>query len=75
MSSPSVTEILKLSPKKRLAVVEAIWDSLAADPDCVPVPASHVREIRRRLAVYEANPVETVSWDEAKASALRKLGK
>ena len=75
MSSLSVAEILKLSPQKRLAMVEAIWDSLAADPDSVPVPSSHVREVRKRMAAYEANPEETVSWDQAKASALRKLGK
>ncbi len=74
MSSLSVAEILKLIPLKRLAMVEAIWDSLAADPDAVPVPASHVREISKRMADYEANPEKTVSWDEAKASALRKHG-
>ncbi len=56
-------------------MVQAIWDSLAADPDAVPVSASHVREIRKRMAACEANPEKTVSWDEAKASALRKFGK
>lgn len=73
MSPLSVSEILKLSPKKRLEAVEAIWDSLAAEPGSVPVPASHLREVRKRLASYRANPEQTVSWDEAKASAMRKL--
>lgn len=73
MSSISVSEILKLSPRRRLAMVEAIWDSLRVEPGSVPVPASHVRELKRRMAGYEANPEATVAWDEAKDGAVKKL--
>ena len=54
-------------------MVEAIWDSLRAEPGSVPVPASHVRELKRRLVNYEANPEATVAWDEAKGGAVKKL--
>lgn len=75
MSSTTITELLKLSPKERLTIVEALWDSLAADPASVPVPPSHVRELKRRMAKYEADPEgNTVSWEEVRAGARRKLG-
>lgn len=68
-------EILKLSPKRRLEMVEAIWNSLADDPASVPVPSSHLAELKRRLAEYEADPDGTsVSWEQVRDKARKKLG-
>jgi putative addiction module component (TIGR02574 family) len=54
-------------------MVEAIWDSLAAEPEAVPVPASHIKELKKRLAAYDSAPSDVISWDEAKSKALKKL--
>lgn len=43
-------EILRLPVEDRLRLVEDVWDSIAAEPDAVPVPDWHRRELDRRLA-------------------------
>jgi putative addiction module component (TIGR02574 family) len=46
----------RLGVDERLALVEEIWDSIAADPASVPLPADHKAELDRRLADHAANP-------------------
>jgi putative addiction module component (TIGR02574 family) len=70
-----VSEILRLSARKRLEMVEAIWDSLAAEPGNVSIPASHARELKRRLQDYKLTPGGTLPWEEVKAETLKKLVK
>jgi putative addiction module component (TIGR02574 family) len=57
-------EILRLPVEERLSLLEQVWDSVAADPAKVPVPAWHIEELDRRLA--DPNP-ERLSWDELKS--------
>jgi putative addiction module component (TIGR02574 family) len=63
----SSTEILDLPAAERLSLVEAIWDSLAAEPSKVPVPDWHAAELDRRLARHEADRDAVRPWDEVKA--------
>jgi len=44
-----LNEILQLPLDERLKLVEAIWDSIAATPEAVPVPDWHRAELDRRL--------------------------
>jgi putative addiction module component (TIGR02574 family) len=75
MSSIPIDEILKLSPRERLSAVEAIWDSLLNEPSTIPVPPSHVVELKRRLADYESDPEgTTVSWEEVREGARKRFG-
>ena len=46
--------ISHLSPAERLRLIEELWDSLAADPDTVPVPPEHLQELNRRLDALDA---------------------
>jgi putative addiction module component (TIGR02574 family) len=62
-------EILRLSANERLQLVEEIWDSLAAEPDSIPVPDWHKAELDRRLDNPAPGPGE--SWEEVRAR-LRK---
>ncbi len=49
MTATELSELLKLSPAERLALIEKLWDSLAPTPDAVPLPEAHLRELDRRL--------------------------
>lgn len=44
-----------LGVAERLELIGEIWDSVARDPDRVPVPESHLMEIERRLAEFSAD--------------------
>jgi putative addiction module component (TIGR02574 family) len=56
-------EILRLSPEDRLELLSQVWDSIAADPDSVPVPDWHRAVLDDRVAERDPN---TVPWSEAK---------
>jgi len=56
-----LSEILRLPPRERVELLGAAWDAVAANPDDVPVPEWHVKELEKRLAEPEPR---YVSWDE-----------
>jgi putative addiction module component (TIGR02574 family) len=60
--SALLDEILRLPDEQRLKLLEDIWDSVAATPAAVPVPAWHRDELDRRLADPTEQP--TQSWDD-----------
>ena len=57
----------QLSVEARLSLVEEIWESLATDPNGVPIPDWHVEELRRREAAHAADPTAGSTWEEVKA--------
>ena len=63
----------QLSVEDRLALVEDLWDSIAADEAAVPLTDAQKAELDRRLADHEANPDDVVSWEEIKASLSARL--
>jgi putative addiction module component (TIGR02574 family) len=69
--SVSIEEILNLSVKKRLEVIEEIWDSIASDDDAVPLTSAQRKELDRRRAEHKADPSATVPWSEVR-SRLQK---
>jgi putative addiction module component (TIGR02574 family) len=63
----------KLSVIERLELVEALWNSIAADADIdrLPVPEWHREELARRIAEHDANPDSGSSWEEVRARLER----
>lgn len=49
MTAADLSELLKLPSAERLALIEKLWDSLAATPEAIAVPEAHLRELDRRL--------------------------
>jgi len=66
MAMIDMHEIRKLSVEERIALVEAIWDSIADDAGALPLTDEQHVELERRLARYEANPERTRSWEEVR---------
>ena len=62
-----VNEILNLSVKERLRLVEEIWDSIAASPDEIPLTMAQRKELDRRKREHRLNPSATKPWAEVKA--------
>ncbi|MDB5296749.1 MAG: hypothetical protein JWO31_2732 [Phycisphaerales bacterium] len=63
----------RLSVDDRIALVEQIWDSIAADPAAaVPLTEAQRRELERRIADDDAHPDDTVPWEQAKAEMLAR---
>ncbi len=67
MNAALNAEISRLSPSEKLQLVEELWDTLAANPDQLAIPAWHAKLLAEDQAVYRANPAEGSSWSEIKA--------
>lgn len=63
----------QLGVDERLALIEALWDSISADESAIAVTDAQRAELDRRLADHEANPNDVVSWDEVRASLDQRL--
>jgi putative addiction module component (TIGR02574 family) len=70
MATFPLSEILKLSIAERIQLVEDIWDSIAAEPESVPLTPEQADELDRLLTDAEANPGVGISWAEVKARLL-----
>jgi putative addiction module component (TIGR02574 family) len=61
----------QLSVAQRILLVEEIWDSIAAEPEQIPITEVQKEDLQRRLAAYEADPKAGSSWEEVKARLQR----
>ena len=62
----------RLSVEDRIALAQAIWDSIAAHPHPPLLTQAQRQELERRLADHEANPDDVVPWEQVKAEALAR---
>ncbi|RQP26820.1 addiction module protein [Albitalea terrae] len=63
---PEFAALFELPVAERLELVEDLWDSIADEIDAQPVPEAVVRELRERMARYDANPESGIPWEEVK---------
>lgn len=67
--------INKLSVDEKIVLVNAIWDSIAAEPHPPLLTEEQRRELERRLQDAKQNPNDVVSWDEVRDAALKRFGR
>jgi putative addiction module component (TIGR02574 family) len=65
MNGDLLAEALKLSPRDRLKLIEALWDTLSEDD--IPVTPDERALLDERLTDFERNPDAQSSWLEVKA--------
>jgi putative addiction module component (TIGR02574 family) len=70
VQSPSLDRLTK---EERLALVEEIWDGIAADPDPFPLTQQQAKELQQRMTAYQADPDNVVPWETVRDDALKRL--
>ena len=63
-------QLSKLNKNEKLLLVEALWDSIAADPDNLDIPDHHKSILDQRLESLETDISNASSWDEFKKNYL-----
>jgi putative addiction module component (TIGR02574 family) len=64
-----------LSTEDRLALAEAIWESVAREAEQLPITEAERQELERRLADSIARPDAVTPWEVIKARALARARK
>lgn len=68
-----VSEILELSIAEKIRIVEEIWDSIAKNPDSLPLTDEERLELDKRLQKYRENPTEGIEWNQLKTRLGKKM--
>lgn len=68
----TLKQINELSVDDRIQLVQAIWDSIAAEQAYPELTAEQAEELDRRSAAYDENPGDVLTWEEVKASIKRR---
>jgi putative addiction module component (TIGR02574 family) len=60
------TELQALPIAERLKLIEALWDSIDAEADALPLPDWHRAEIERRMEALDTGASVGAPWDEVR---------
>jgi putative addiction module component (TIGR02574 family) len=71
MKQELIAEILALPVSERMRLIEAIWDSISAVPEALPLTQWQKDELDRRLAEFDADPDSGASLEEVFARIRR----
>lgn len=67
----TLAEIKTWPVEERLDLVQAVWDSIAEQPESLPISDELRAELDRRIAEDDAHPDDVVTWEET-LRALRQ---
>jgi putative addiction module component (TIGR02574 family) len=73
--SPTVQAlgIDQMTREQRIALVQEIWDTIAAEGHEPLLTESQQLELRRRVAEDDANPDDVVPWEQVKAQTRARF--
>ena len=57
-------DIASMTAQERLSLLDALWDSLAATPEAIPLTEAQRAELDRRLDDLEAEGPVGIPWEE-----------
>ena len=65
MSTTLRSDLLQLSPAERIQLAQDLWDSVAAEPQVLPISEAQRQEVARRSEVHRRNPAEAIPLEDA----------
>ena len=72
MKPALVAEVLELPVAERMRLVEAVWDSIPAAPESLPLTQWQRKELDRRFSELEADPASGSTLEEVCARIRRR---
>jgi putative addiction module component (TIGR02574 family) len=68
-----LTAANQLPIPERFQLLEELWENMPSE-SIPPLSDEWLAEIRRRSDEFDAGKVPTISWEEVRAAALRRVG-
>ena len=62
----------EMTVEDKLHAMEALWESLSADPAAIESPAWHGEELRERERKIASGEARFIDWEKAKADIRRR---
>jgi putative addiction module component (TIGR02574 family) len=63
----------RLTRDQRIALVQEIWSTIAAEPYQPLLTEAQREELERRVAEDDAHPDDVVPWEHVKAQTISRL--
>ncbi len=60
----------KLTVSERIELVGAIWDSIPEDDESLDLTEDELKQLRKRLAEYRADPKSGLAWEDVRERLL-----
>jgi putative addiction module component (TIGR02574 family) len=70
MEDTLIKELSRLNRNEKIILVEALWDSIASDPEQVSFPEHHKSILEKRLQTLDEDTANGKSWDEVRGKYL-----
>ncbi|HEX6983668.1 MAG TPA: addiction module protein [Balneolaceae bacterium] len=70
MENTLIKELSQLNKNEKMLLVEALWDSIASEPDQVEIPDHHKTILEERLKTLEQDKLNGSSWEEVRQKYL-----
>jgi len=74
MANLPLDELLKLSVTERIQLAEDLWNSIAAEPEALPLTDAQQAEVKRRLVEHDRAPESAMPWEEVRARLHQRFG-
>lgn len=68
----TLNEITALSVEDRILLVQAIWDSVAAEQAYPDLTEAQKNELDRRIESHDNDPDNVLTWGDVKASVRKQ---
>ncbi len=68
-----LADAARLPVADRIKLIDDLWDTLPSD-NLPPISGDWMTEIQRRSTEYDKGLVQTASWEQVRADALRRVG-
>ncbi len=62
----------EMTVEDKLQTMEALWESLSADPATIESPVWHEEELRERERKIASGEARFIDWEKAKADIRRR---
>jgi len=73
MNAQLLQQACELDLNEQIELVEAIWNNIVKRNGTPNLTDAQQNELDNRLNDYLANPNDTLSWQEVKTAALKKI--